>query len=436
MTRTTEAFSRVRIDALLADAGWNLTDGASVLFEHALPDGTRADYVLCDRAGRPMAVIEAKRASVEPIAAQDQGRHYAALLGVPFVFLSNGDEVWCLDREVDAHSRAIATFWSQGGPGAPDRGAGGPPRAGRHLHRPADRGPRLPDRLHRDAVRRGDPRPAQAAGGDGHRDRQDPHRGGVHQAPVRGRRGHPRPLPGGPDRARRAGRGRLHRPPPRLPLPRAASRPRLRPRQARHHRDLADHDRRVRPALVGLLRSGDHRRVPPLDLRPVERGAAALRRHPVGPDRDPVHRGGGAGGRRRDRPRGRALRARYAPLLRGRAADLPLHAPAGDRRGLPRPLPHLPGDDRQDRSRGRLRGASRRAGLERDGRGDAGGARGDVRRIRRHRRRPARTGAQVHDSRAQPRHRARAPQRAGETASRAATASGASRAGARPSSSR
>ena len=113
MARTTEAFSRVRIDALLADAGWNLTDGTSVLFEHASPDGSRADYALCDRAGRPMAVIEAKRASVEPIAAQDQGRHYAALLGVPFVFLSNGDEVWFLDHEVDAHSRPIATFWSQ-----------------------------------------------------------------------------------------------------------------------------------------------------------------------------------------------------------------------------------------------------------------------------------------------------------------------------------
>ena len=113
MARTTEAFSRVRIDALLTDAGWNLTDGMSVLFEHALSDGSRADYVLCDRAGRPMAVVEAKRASVEPIAAQDQGRHYAELLEVPFVFLSNGDVVRFMDREVDAHSREIATFYSQ-----------------------------------------------------------------------------------------------------------------------------------------------------------------------------------------------------------------------------------------------------------------------------------------------------------------------------------
>ena len=113
MARTTEAFSRVKIDALLADVGWDLTGGTSVLFEHALSDGSRADYVLCDRAGRPMAVIEAKRASIDPIAAQDQGRHYAELLEVPFVFLSNGDEVRFMDREVDAHAREIATFYSQ-----------------------------------------------------------------------------------------------------------------------------------------------------------------------------------------------------------------------------------------------------------------------------------------------------------------------------------
>ena len=66
MSGTTEAFARVKIDARLKDAGWNLTDGSSVLFEHALPDGTQADYVLCDRQGRPMAALEAKRASTEP----------------------------------------------------------------------------------------------------------------------------------------------------------------------------------------------------------------------------------------------------------------------------------------------------------------------------------------------------------------------------------
>ena len=113
MNGTTEAFARVKIDALLTDAGWNLIDGVSVLFEHALPDGTQADYVLCDRSGRPIAALEAKRASVDPISAQDQGRHYAEQLDVPFVFLSNGEEVRFLDRETDAHARAVAGFYSQ-----------------------------------------------------------------------------------------------------------------------------------------------------------------------------------------------------------------------------------------------------------------------------------------------------------------------------------
>ncbi|NKC12898.1 MAG: hypothetical protein GKR94_12075 [Gammaproteobacteria bacterium] len=113
MSGTTEAFARVKIDALLRDAGWNLTDGSIVLFEHALPGGTQADYVLCDRQGRPMAVLEAKRASTDPIAVQDQGRHYAEQLGVPFVFLSNGEEARFLEREIDAHARRIAGFCAQ-----------------------------------------------------------------------------------------------------------------------------------------------------------------------------------------------------------------------------------------------------------------------------------------------------------------------------------
>ena len=113
MSGTTEAFARVKIDTLLTDAGWDLTDGSSVLFEHALPDGTQSDYVLCDRQGRPVAALEAKRARIDPIVAQDQGRHYAEQLGVPFVFLSNGEEVRFLDREIDAHARQIAGFYTQ-----------------------------------------------------------------------------------------------------------------------------------------------------------------------------------------------------------------------------------------------------------------------------------------------------------------------------------
>ena len=109
----TEAFSRVRIDARLRDAGWDLEAGGNVRFEHALPDGSRADYALFDGQGRPLAVVEAKRASVELAAARDQGLHYAERLGAPFVFLSNGAEVRFLDRGAGAHPRPVAGFFAQ-----------------------------------------------------------------------------------------------------------------------------------------------------------------------------------------------------------------------------------------------------------------------------------------------------------------------------------
>lgn len=113
MANRTEAFARAKIDALLKDAGWDITDGTSVHFEYALSDGTRADYALCDRRGRPLAVLEAKKTSIDPITAQDQGKAYADLLDVPFVFLSNGEEIWFFDKTVDAHARRVATVFSQ-----------------------------------------------------------------------------------------------------------------------------------------------------------------------------------------------------------------------------------------------------------------------------------------------------------------------------------
>ena len=73
MPQTTEAFSRVKIDAQLRDVGWTLDDGISVHFEYTLSDGTKADYVLCDRDGRPLAVIEAKRQSTMPTPGAEPG---------------------------------------------------------------------------------------------------------------------------------------------------------------------------------------------------------------------------------------------------------------------------------------------------------------------------------------------------------------------------
>lgn len=55
-----------------------------MLFEYTLTDGTRSDFVPSDHAGHPMAALEAKHAGIDPVAAQEQGRHYAAQLEVPF----------------------------------------------------------------------------------------------------------------------------------------------------------------------------------------------------------------------------------------------------------------------------------------------------------------------------------------------------------------
>lgn len=108
-----EAFARVKIDQLLRDAGWRLTDGQSVRYEYPLDDGGKADYVLADRQGRSIAVLEAKSTSVSLSSGEAQGQRYADQLGVPLIFLSNGEEVWFRDKERDAHYRRVETVFSQ-----------------------------------------------------------------------------------------------------------------------------------------------------------------------------------------------------------------------------------------------------------------------------------------------------------------------------------
>ncbi|WP_297481399.1 type I restriction enzyme HsdR N-terminal domain-containing protein [Ferrovum sp.] len=102
-----EAFSRVLIDAQLAELGWNVRDQNSVRYEVVMENGTRADYVLCDRHGRSMAVIEAKRFSVSPGDAAEQARGYARQLAVPYIFLANGNEVRFWEWERDAYPHSI-----------------------------------------------------------------------------------------------------------------------------------------------------------------------------------------------------------------------------------------------------------------------------------------------------------------------------------------
>jgi len=74
--------------------------------------GGRADYVLYDQRGRPLAVIEAKKNAINPYVAKQQALPYAKALGAPFVFLTNGELTYFWDYQND-DARPIAGFFSR-----------------------------------------------------------------------------------------------------------------------------------------------------------------------------------------------------------------------------------------------------------------------------------------------------------------------------------
>jgi type I restriction enzyme, R subunit len=113
MVGANEAFARVQIDALLKEQGWETLNHNAVRYNEPLSDGSVPDYVLCDRNGHSLAVIEAKRFSVNPADAAEQAKRYAKQLRVPYIFLTNGEEVRFWEWDRDAHPRPVKTFFGQ-----------------------------------------------------------------------------------------------------------------------------------------------------------------------------------------------------------------------------------------------------------------------------------------------------------------------------------
>lgn len=72
----------------------------------------RADYVLYDQRGRPLAVIEAKKNAINPYVAKQQALPYARAIGAPFIFLTNGELTYFWDYQND-DARPIASFFSR-----------------------------------------------------------------------------------------------------------------------------------------------------------------------------------------------------------------------------------------------------------------------------------------------------------------------------------
>ena len=137
--RSTEADARIIIDDLLRQAGWDPADKSQVRTEVSIRDSTwmvrepqvsysaassqethdedeiptgKADYVLSDQRGRPLAIIEAKRTAIEPYAAKQQALPYAKKIGAPFIFLTNGELIYFWDYTND-DARMVNSFYSR-----------------------------------------------------------------------------------------------------------------------------------------------------------------------------------------------------------------------------------------------------------------------------------------------------------------------------------
>jgi type I restriction enzyme R subunit len=111
VAKPNEAMARIKINALLASSGWRFEDSpegtqniqleSSVKYEDLGDDfenavsrtGTRGaiDFLLLDKDKKPLVVLEAKRASIDPLAAKEQARNYARTIGARFIILSNGN---------------------------------------------------------------------------------------------------------------------------------------------------------------------------------------------------------------------------------------------------------------------------------------------------------------------------------------------------------
>mgnify|MGYP003526198182 CR=1 FL=1 len=115
-----EAHARIKINQLLAEAGWRFFDfcdgPANILLENHIKITQKEidawgddyektkngsiDFLLVDSNNKPYCVLEAKKESLHPLVAKEQARKYAATVGARFIILSNGvvHYLWDLKR--------------------------------------------------------------------------------------------------------------------------------------------------------------------------------------------------------------------------------------------------------------------------------------------------------------------------------------------------
>lgn len=117
---TEQQTRKQRIDKLLKRAGWDVNDPTQITEELkiwvGLPEGVTepqspyqgflfVDYALLGKDGKPIAVVEAKKTSVDAEIGKEQARNYAdkikeiSRVPMPFVFYTNGFETFFWDTE-------------------------------------------------------------------------------------------------------------------------------------------------------------------------------------------------------------------------------------------------------------------------------------------------------------------------------------------------
>ena len=111
------------IDVALAEAGWIVNTNCTIEEEvTGMPNSTGlgyVDYVLWGKDNLPLAVVEAKKASVDPIVGSQQAKLYADCLQNkynqrPLIFTTNGFEFYYTNDFMNYPKREVSGFFTQG----------------------------------------------------------------------------------------------------------------------------------------------------------------------------------------------------------------------------------------------------------------------------------------------------------------------------------
>ena len=128
MANSNEAQARIKINRLLEEAGWRFEDSKAGKANIQLEAGVKyadlgddfeklksgsIDFLLLDKDKRPLAVVEAKRESINPLSAKKQARDYARGKRARFIILSNGNIHYYWDTQKQGNPETTPRFPTQ-----------------------------------------------------------------------------------------------------------------------------------------------------------------------------------------------------------------------------------------------------------------------------------------------------------------------------------